>query len=247
MQTQIAQVEPYAVPADPMVAMIERVVLDPNASLDKLERMLAMKERLDATSARKAFDAAISEAKAEIPPIIKNREVDFTTAKGRTHYRHEDLAEIARTVDPILSRYGLSYRFRTSQESGRVYVTCVMAHRDGHAEETTLAVGADESGSKNHIQAIGSAVTYLQRYTLKMALGLSAAVDDDTRAVSQGGQITPDQFLELRTMIEQAGADEAKFLAFLGVELLDELPAAKFKGAVDALRMKIKQKSASNG
>jgi hypothetical protein len=106
--------------ADPMVSMIERVVMDPTASLDKLERMLAMKERLDATNARKAFDHAISAAKAEIPPIIKSREVDFTGNTGkRTHYHHEDMAGIARVVDPILGKFGLSYRYRTTQRRER--------------------------------------------------------------------------------------------------------------------------------
>ena len=142
-----------------MVSMIERVALDPNASLDKLERMLAMKERLDEQAARKAFDLAMSAAKAAIPPILKNREVDFTSSKGRTHYRHEDLAEIARTVDPILSEHGLSYRFRTAQNGREVSVTCIVSHRDGHFEENTLTAAADESGNKNHLQAVGSAIT----------------------------------------------------------------------------------------
>ena len=44
--------------------------------------------------------------------------------------------------------------------------------------------GADQSGSKNGFQAIGSAVTYLQRYTLKAALGLSAEVDDDAQSAT---------------------------------------------------------------
>ena len=34
----------------------------------------------------------------------------------------------------------------------------------------------------NHSQAVGSVCTYLQRYTLKAALGLAAAVDDDAQS-----------------------------------------------------------------
>lgn len=170
----------YERPADPMVSMIERLVTDPQADLDKLERMLAMKERIDAQNAQRAFALALSMARAEIPPIMKDATVDYKNKDGkRTHYQHETLAGIAKVIDPILSRHGLSYRFRTGQGTGGVTVTCIIQHADGYAEETTLAGSPDTSGSKNGFQAVGSAVTYLQRYTLKAALGLSAEVDDD--------------------------------------------------------------------
>lgn len=171
-------------PADPMVSMIERLVLNPQADLDKLERMLAMKERLDAQNARVAFARALAAARAEIPPIIKDATVDFSSQKGRTHYQHETLAGIAKVIDPVLSQHGLSYRFRTCQGQGGVTVTCIIQHSDGHAEETYLHGAPDGSGNKNSFQAVGSAVTYLQRYTLKAALGLSAEADDDGQSAA---------------------------------------------------------------
>lgn len=175
--------------SDPMISMIERVVMSADADLDKLERMLAMKERMDAQNASRSYAAALSAARAEIPPIIKDATVDFTSNKGRTHYKHETLAGIAKQIDPVLSKHGLSYRFRTDQGNGGVRVTCIVQHRDGHSEETSLSGAPDGSGSKNGFQAVGSAVTYLQRYTLKAALGLSAEVDDD----AQGAAPRPDQ------------------------------------------------------
>lgn len=175
--------------ADPMVNMIERVVMSADADLDKLERMLAMKERMDAQNARVSFSRALSEARANMPPIVKDATVDFTSNKGRTHYKHETLAGIAKQIDPILSQHGLSYRFRTEQGQGGVKVTCIVQHSDGHSEETSLSGAPDQSGNKNGFQAVGSAVTYLQRYTLKAALGLSAEVDDD----AQGAAPRPEQ------------------------------------------------------
>lgn len=175
------------VPADPIVSLIERVVVDPNADLDKLDRMLAMKERVEAKNAKIAFAMALSQARADIPPILKDATVDFKTNKGRTHYKHETLAGIARQIDPILSRNGLSYRWRTAQNGGQITVTCIVTHMNGHAEETVLSGAPDQSGSKNSFQSVGSAVTYLQRYTLKAALGLSAAdTDDDGNSAGSG-------------------------------------------------------------
>lgn len=169
---------------DPWATMIERVVLDPAVDIEKMERMLAMKERMDERNAKISFADALSAARSEIPPIIKDATVDFTSSKGRTHYQHETLAGIAKTIDQILSRHGLSYRFRTNQQGGLVMVTCIISHRDGYSEETALSGSPDQSGSKNGFQAVGSAVTYLQRYTLKAALGLSAEVDDDGHAAA---------------------------------------------------------------
>lgn len=206
------------------------------ASVEVLERLMNLYERWEAGQARRAFDAAVSSAKGEIPPIEKNRVVDFTSAKGRTNYRHEDLAEIARVVDPILNRHGLSYRHRSAQEGSRLRVTCILSHRDGYSEETTLEAGEDHSGNKNPIQAIGSAATYLQRYTLKLALGLATSADDDGKAAAAAATISDDQLVTLREMIETVEADEAKFAKFMKVDKLADLPVAKFDSAVAELK-----------
>src|SRR5574340_1249278 len=112
-------------PTDMLAAALER-----GADMTILEKLMALQERWESNNARKAFDAAISEAKAEIPPIVKN-------AKSHSG-AYANFAAIASVVDPILSKHGLSYRFRTAQAE-RISVTCILAHRDGHSEETTLS------------------------------------------------------------------------------------------------------------
>lgn len=165
--------------------------VDGGADVQTLEKLLTLQERWEKGEARKAFDAAMADAKAAMPKITKGREVDYTNDKGkRTNYRYEDLASIAETINPILSKHGLSYRFRTeSPPNMPISVTCIISHRLGHSEENTLSAPRDEGAGKNSIQAIGSAVTYLQRYTLKAALGLAASYDDDGRAA--GGAPIP--------------------------------------------------------
>jgi hypothetical protein len=181
--------------------------LEAGAGIDVLEKLMGLQERWESNQARRAFDAAMAAAKAEIPVILKSRQVDFTTNKGRTRYRYEDLAEIARTVDPVLGAHGLSYRFRTACVSpDNLTVTCILSHRDGHSEENSLAAGHDGSGNKNSIQAIGSVMTYLQRYTLKAALGLAASDDDDAQAVVPSSEEYTERW---RILIENAiSADE---------------------------------------
>ena len=217
--------------------MLNRAVSQ-GANADILEKLLAMQLRWEAEQARKAFDNALATAKAAIPVIIKNRTVDFSTSKGRTTYKHEDLAEIAKTVTPILAANGLSYRYRvTSNPNEPVTVGCIISHRDGHSDEVaTLCAGRDDSGSKNPIQSIGSTLTYLQRMTLKAALGLAASDDDDGASSSDGPDVvTPDQVGELQALIESKNADRAKFLKFYKIEKLSDMPAAKYDSAIALL------------
>ena len=231
-------------------ALVERLVLDPSVSVEKLEKLMEMRERMEALAARKAFDWAVASAKSEIPPIVKDGHVGFDARSGgaRTEYDHETLAQIARTVDPILSRYGVSYRYRTKQDGNTVSVTCILAHRDGHSEETTLSCGVDTSGNKNAIQAIGSAVTYLQRYTLKAALGLSAQKrDDDGNAAGGPATIDESQFRELRDALEAAGINDSDLTKLYGVEMLADLPATNFKAALSLIRQRAAKKREASG
>lgn len=218
--------------------MLERAVSS-NAGVEVISKLMDLQDRWQASHARRSFDEAMAAAKAEIPVIMKNREVDFTSSKGRTNYRHEDLAEIARTVDPILTKHGLSYRFRTtSQPNEPVSVTCIVSHRHGHSEENTLSAGRDESGNKNSIQAVGSTITYLQRYTLKAALGLAASNDDDGSASEKPAFITSDQLQRIIALADEVKADKDRFCKYLKIGSLAEILASDFDHAMKLLEAK---------
>lgn len=218
-------------PAVTPMSMIERAV-ERGADVAMIEKLMELQERHEANLGRRAFDQAIAKAKAEFPPIVKNRHVKYDNKTGgKTDYRHEDLAEIAKTVDPILSRYGLSYRFRTMQDGAQITVTCIVSHEAGYSEETALSGAADASGGKNAIQAVGSSVTYLQRYTLKSALGLAASADDDGAAAGRSDEdqnITQDQYVELQSLIEKSGLGEKVVLDAEKISALHFLPARRF-------------------
>jgi len=224
---------PQPVRAVTPMDMIDRALVS-GAAPETLERLLALQERWEAGQARKAFDAAIAEAKAEIPIVGKN-------ATGHNNKRYADFAAYAAALKPILAKHGLSYRFRTAQ-TDKISVTCILSHRDGHSEESSLSGPADASGSKNAIQAIGSTLTYLQRYTLVQALGLAAGDDDDGKIGGvPEGFITPDQADTLRKLIEETGTDIERFCTYLGVESVPEIAAGQFQRAVTSLEKKRRQ------
>lgn len=222
-----------------ILGMIERVARDPSVNMDKMMQLMSWRKETIADQRRAEFDEAMSGAKAEIPVISKNREVDFTSQKGRTHYKYEDLAEIARVVSPILAKHGLSYRYRvTSNVNEPVTVTCIVSHRAGHFEEVTLTGGRDESGNKNSIQAVGSTLTYLQRMTLKAALGLAASDDDDGKSSEVPGAISLEQVEELVALCDAVSADKESLCRYFKVGGLAEITVKDFPRVIAALNKK---------
>lgn len=222
-------------------SLVERIMMDKDLPVERAHQALEFYQKVEAQTARRAFDEAMAEVKAKIPPILKNRHVSYGEGQKKTEYDHEDLAGIAKIVDPILSEFGLSYRFRTTSNLNEpVRVTCIVAHRAGYYEENTLCAGADSSGGKNSIQGIGSTLTYLQRYTLKASLGLAAAHDDDGKRADESTvePITEDQRDELAKMMDERDFDMdrvAGFCKHFKVPTLDDLPAAKFEAAKAAI------------
>jgi hypothetical protein len=206
--------------------MVDRAV-QAGATPETLEKLMTLQERWEASEARRAFDSAIADAKAEIKPVVRNKQ-------GHNNKRYADFAAIARVIDPVLSRHGLSYRFR-SEQGDKINVTCILSHKLGHSEQTTLSGPADASGNKNAIQAIGSTLSYLQRYTLMQAVGLAAADDDDGAAAGAGETITDEQAEDIKQTIVRIGMDIQKFLRAFKIESVDALPAKRFQEAKDRL------------
>lgn len=218
-------------PAGPMTPMEMAYHLIQNgADLGSVKEMLAMSKELAADQARRAFDAAVAEAKSEIPIVGKN-------ATGHNSKRYADFSAYAAALKPILAKHGLSYRFR-SEQTDRITVTCVLSHKEGHSEENSLSGPADASGSKNAIQAIGSTLTYLQRYTLIQALGLAASEDDDGHAVDSGGPITPEQAATIRALCEETSTDIPKFCELMKVDSVPELAASQYDRVIKSLEAK---------
>ena len=152
------------------------------------------------------------------------------------------LSDIAEQIRGTLKECGLTYRFEQDHQE-RIKVTCVVTHVDGHSERTEMSGGADGSGSKNGIQAIGSTVTYLQRYTLIGALGITTAdTDMDGRLSRSGGDfISGEQAAEIERLLSETGSNRQKFLKWLGVNEPGEIPESQYARAVAALNAKVKK------
>lgn len=174
------------------MTLIETAV-SKGADVTQLEKLMALHERWESSQAKKSFLTALSVFQSRCPEIQKNK-------KGHNSF-YAPLSDIVAQTRTILAECGLSYRFE--QEHGdKIKVTCIVSHVDGHSEQTSMESDPDTSGSKNSIQAIGSAVQYLMRYTFISALGITTADSDmDGRIPDTSSFISSDMVNELAALM----------------------------------------------
>jgi hypothetical protein len=158
-----------AQPADLIAQAINK-----GLGVDELGKLMELQERWEANQARKLFFEAFSKFQSQCPDIRRAKEVSF----GQTKYNYAPLADITRQIGKVLKDNDLSYRWEIQDTTTEIKVTCLVSHVNGHTERTTMLASPDTSGSKNPIQARGSAIEYLKRYTLIGALGISTADSD---------------------------------------------------------------------
>jgi len=224
--------------ADPMSHMIERVLKDDSISMDRLEKLLDMQERVQRKSEKAAHIDALASAMSEMPTVPMN-------GRGHNGRPYATLKDITTTTRPVLAAHGLTLTFDTDNNDNTVTVVAILAHRLGHETSVKITLPADTSGSKAAVQAIGSSQTYGQRYTAQSILGLSMGDDmDDDGVLKDTATIDDDQYRDLRAKIDEAGGDDSALLKFYKVEELTDLPRTKFGHATAMLNAKIKKAAA---
>lgn len=156
--------------------------IERGADIAHVEKLLELQMKWEANEARKAYVADMAEFKKNPPQILKDKAVGYTNRDGTfTGYKHATLGNVTNAIVEGLARHGFSHAWDVQQQNGIARVTCTITHRFGHSESVAMEAGRDDSGKKNAIQQVASAVTYLQRYTLLLATGLAThdQIDDD--------------------------------------------------------------------
>lgn len=124
--------------------------------------------------------AALAKAQMEFTPALKDSDNPFFKSK------YADLAANINAVRPALNKNGIAIIQADSSELERALAR---VRTSLHCGEQWIASEAeapaiDKSGNVN-VQTLGSAWTYLRRYTLQALCGL-ASEDDDGNSLSQG-------------------------------------------------------------
>lgn len=208
-----------------ILLMIERVAMNPDADLDKMERLLEMRERMEARAAKQAYLDAFARLQQELPAIDK---------RGRGHnIKYARFEDLIGTIKPYLAKHGFSLSFRTAQAEKTITVTCVLGHAAGHTEQTDIVLPADTSGSKNAVQAWGSSTSYGKRYAAMTLLGIATQEEDDdgARSDTQTGPPTDDEIESLKALIDhdKSGTTIAKVCQGYNIDKIGDLSRTQYK------------------
>lgn len=166
-----------------LMQAIARAAADPQVDVEKMERLFAMHERMQARQAEQAFAEAMKAAQAEMPMIRKDRH------NTQTNSDYATLDAVNTAITPIYTRHGFSMTFGTEDSplDGHVRVVCTVLHREGHSKAYTYDTPLDGTGiggkvNKTATHARGSAITYGRRYLVLMIFNLTTGYDDDGNA-----------------------------------------------------------------
>ena len=220
-----------------------RFALADDVGVEKLERLMALKEREDAKAARAEYLEAVRSFQAACPAIPKRKGVSFDDRPGaRVAYHYAPLEDITRVIDPILRRNGLSYSWTTAGiEGGMLNVICTLRHTGGHEEQVPFPTPTATKGKMSAAQMNGAALTYGRRQSLIAILGLTTT-DDDLDGVDaverEVETVTDSQAADLDALIDEVGADRAKVLAYFQVGALSDLPAHRLDEAIRLLEQR---------
>lgn len=172
-------------------------------------------------NANAALFAALAKAQGEIENASKS------STNPHFKSRYADLAEVLNTVRPSLTKHGISLIQSTGFDGSMVSVTTILAHAEGGF----ITCVASCVPAKSDAQGIGSATTYLRRYSAAAVTGIAQEDDDgqsaahDRKPASLAGQ-------PLDGVWEALHADDQAWFTKLGVEVVSIYKEA---GAADAL------------
>lgn len=201
--TEIVTHEHYAPapsPAPSNADALIRLAIDRDADMDKLERLIALRDREEAKEAKRRFDEAFSQMQAEFKAVGRS--------KQGYDYRYAPIEVLQRSYGPTIAAHGFSYRWREETiEGGKRCTMTVTGH--GHSEETSFDVPKIEGTKQmNPVQVAGAMSTYGRRYTFIAGFGVIIDdEDDDAQELTFGDGVAYSDYvnaIEASTTVEDA-------------------------------------------
>jgi ERF superfamily len=245
-----------------VLELIERVVLDPRAGVEKLDRMMAMYERQKAKEAELGFNAAKGRILKKLAGIkfVKNRPAIYEIEKGKPQrgtyeaFKYAPLEEIDKHLRPLLleEEMDLSYSDEP-REHGWILIRGRLKHLPGgHFEDSFMPAPPDTSSGKSIVQGVGSTNSYLRRYIACNIFNIVVVGDDDD---GNGGTIDEAQTHTLLDLIKKAkvGPKFLKYMKAQSIEQAGSLEAAvatiawhDYRKAITTLEEQIAKAEASH-
>lgn len=115
---------------------------------------------------------ALSKAQGELTPALKDNVNPHFKSK------YADLNSVWTACRAALSKHGLAVIQTMSMENGSYQLLTTLAHSSGQWMRSSMPILTQKMDS----QGIGSAITYMRRYSLSAIVGIASDEDDDGNA-----------------------------------------------------------------
>lgn len=222
------------------ITQLLNLAIEKGASAADLKELVGLHERIADREAEQEFARAMAAFKAECPPLIKARTAKIITKGGGSYsFDYADLDDIAKVIDPVLHRHGLSYSWDSLIEGGALTCICIIRHVNGHSQPSRFTLPIENPSAMNPQQKVGAAMSFAQRRSLCSALGLTTT-DEDAESVRQVDPtpITEDQVTAIQDLITETKTDAVRFLKHFDIANLAELPVVRYAEAISVLDTK---------
>ena len=227
-----------------ILSVISRAAADPGTDVEKMERLMLMYERVEAKRAESAFNDAMSDAQSHM------RTIGADANNPQTRSKYASYGKLDKALRPIYTDNGFSLSFDTGSDAPAdcVRVLCYVSHKAGHSRTYHVDMPADGKGAKGgdvmtKTHAVGAGMSYGMRYLLKMIFNVAVGEEDvDGNDAGPVATITDAQEIQINDMLEATGSDKAKFLKWLKVEKVSDIPAKSFDSVMATLKAKERAK-----
>jgi hypothetical protein len=223
--------------ASAMLAMIASASRDSAVDPAKMRELWAFRKEVLAEQSATAFNAAMSQAQAEMTPIATDMQ------NKQTSSRYASYAALDRVVRPIYTKHGfaLSFDEADSPKPDHVRVLCYVSHGGGFSKTFHTDMPADGKGAKGgdvmtKTHAVGAAKSYGMRYLLRSIFNL--AVGEEDKDGNDAALITAKQVADLECLISETKTDKVRFLKYIKADSLQNIRASSFQTCVAALESK---------
>jgi len=241
-------------PANSMMNFIAQALTNKDIDEHKLEVLLRLQRDVRADEAKERFFQAMFRVQAKLKPLVREGSVDLTkrgetpgSGGGYKFLRREDLDKVLR---PLMEEEGFSISYTQRRTEQGLVITGELFHVSGHSRTSEITLPPDTGAGRNPLQAIGSSISYAERYLAEMLFNIVRKGDDDDGVKSDMKVITAEQVQELQDLCVAVGRDEVTILGRLfgdSVHSFAELDPARGFIATKNMLLGIRQMQQQRG
>lgn len=221
--------------------------LDRGVPPESLERLVALKDRMEDRNAQKEFTRALAKFKAECPPIRKSKHVRIEGRSGSYGYDYAPLEEALPIMAPFLDSNGFVVKWDRTADKNMLTSICTLKHVGGHSETSSFTLPTESANPGMSIQQkYGGAATFADRKAFFAVIGIVAEKEDAAaQREIDPALVNEDQLIDLTDKLaerlqgktpQKAAEWKKRFFTHFGVESLSQIRAAQYKEAVVALQ-----------